>query len=303
MTHALNDILRDLIRRLREPSLKASNVIMWGCPVPSFGDICTATVATLGLNPSNREFVDDFGNELEGPQRRLHTLRSLGIERWDDAEETHLSQLVDACRYYFAANPYLGWFGDLEEILAAATSSYLGAPPTACHLDLIPYATTCKWTELTIKQRSTLLDHAGDTLGQLLRASAIRVLVVNGMTVVRNLEKLSGVIFEETEMKDWTLPRRNSEGVIGLAYRGKIHEVAGVKLSDAVQVVGYNHNIQSSFGVTKSVKVAIRDWVSQEVLEVFGEGSGQGALSRARYGTSLFPCESARIAGNTESIE
>lgn len=273
MTQQLNDILRDLIRRLQHRSLRASNVIAWGCPVPTFGDICQATVATLGLNPSSREFVDSSGNELEGRQRRLHTLRSLGLKRWDDADDNHLSQLVDACRFYFAANPYLGWFGYLEEILAAAASSYHGVRPTACHLDLIPYATKCKWTELTVKQRSTLLEHTADTLGHLLRASPIRVVVVNGMSVVRNLERLSGVTFEEIPMRNWTLPRQRSDGVMGFAYHGTIHEVAGVKLTGAVEVVGYNHNIQSSFGVTKAVKVAIRDWVSQQIREVLREGS------------------------------
>lgn len=287
MRKSLKNIFRDLVRRLQHPSLEASNVVTWGCPVPAFGDVCCATVATLGLNPSNREFVDNFGNELVGRQRRLHTLRSLGIERWDEADETHLRKLADACRCYFAVNPYLGWFGDLEKMLVAAASSYVGSPPTACHLDLIPYATTCKWTELTVKQRSILMDQAGDTLGHLLRASPIRVIVVNGMTVVRNLEKLSRITFEESEMKGWTLPRRNSDGVVGFAYHATIREVAGVNLARPVRVIGYNHNIQSSFGVTKNVKRAMRNWVSQQVSEVLGEGFRQGACSGARCGTSL----------------
>ena len=172
----------------------------------------------------------------------------------------------------------------------AAAASYHGRPATACHLDLIPYATTCKWTELTPKQRATLLDHAGDTLGELLRASPIRILVLNGMTVVDHLEKLSGVTFEEQEMKEWTLPRRSGDGVSGFAYRGTIHEIGGVNLLHPVHVVGYNHNIQSSFGVTTKVKLAIKRWIGREAKEVLGEGSGQTTCSEARCGTSLFPC-------------
>ena len=59
----------------------ATDMIPWSCPVPAFGDLLNSFVATLGLNPSNREFVDEEGNELEGAARRLHTLRSLSLSR------------------------------------------------------------------------------------------------------------------------------------------------------------------------------------------------------------------------------
>lgn len=291
IAHALSSTLLDLVSRLQHPSILGSNVIPWGCPVPSFGDLSTATIATVGLNPSNREFVDGFGTELEGTQRRLHTLRSLGLERWADVDERHLNEIMNSCRWYFARNPYLGWFGDLDDILVEAAASYHDLPATACHLDLIPYATTCKWTELTVKQRGTLLDHVGDTLGELLRKSSIRLLVLNGMTVVRNLEKLAAVEFEQQEMKEWTLPRKAGDGVLGLAYRGTIDQIAGVRLTHPVRVLGYNHNIQSSFGVTTKVKVAIKRWIGREAKGVLGAGSGQGTCSKARCNASLFPCE------------
>src|SRR2546422_2502451 len=59
-------ILTTLIDRLDSTAIVATDVIRWGCPVPAFGDLTCSQVATLGLNPSNREFVDDFGQELEG---------------------------------------------------------------------------------------------------------------------------------------------------------------------------------------------------------------------------------------------
>jgi hypothetical protein len=59
-------LLSRLVRDLVDSNMD-SNVIPWACPIPSFGDLTRARVATLGLNPSNREFVDERGNELDGP--------------------------------------------------------------------------------------------------------------------------------------------------------------------------------------------------------------------------------------------
>jgi hypothetical protein len=297
----LIDTLVDLINRFQQPWIKGAGVIPWSCPVPSFGDICTSTVATLGLNPSNREFVDHLGNELDGKHRRLHTLRSLRLKQWADVKGDHLEQIISSCRSYFSINPYLRWFADLEQMLTGASASYHARPATACHLDLIPYATTCKWTELTSKQRGTLLDKAGDALGALLRVSGIQLLVLNGMTVIRNLEQLAGVQFEEQRMKVWTLPRRSGRGVVGRAFCGTIHEVAGVRLSHTVRVLGYNHNVQSSFGVTNSVKMAITRWIGRKARELLYQSEGQTTWSAARRGTSFLPHQCRRAARHTAS--
>src|SRR6266404_1443749 len=98
----MNTTLSTLVKRLSEPTLSGANVIPWSCPVPSFGDLSGSRLATLGINPSNREFVDSSGNELDGPSRRLHTLKSLGLSRWSDANSGHVQSIVDSCRTYFS---------------------------------------------------------------------------------------------------------------------------------------------------------------------------------------------------------
>ena len=56
-----------------------AEVVPGSTPVVAFGDPFVATVATLGINPSLREFLNG-GQFLDGPSRRLATLRSLGAE-------------------------------------------------------------------------------------------------------------------------------------------------------------------------------------------------------------------------------
>lgn len=263
------DILSALVRRLDESGLHELGVIPWAAPVVSFGNLSQSKIATLGLNPSNREFVDVAGNELDGCSRRFHTLRSLNIKRWAEATDDHLQRIQDSCNCYFAGNPYDGWFQALDKLIVGTNLSYYGLFSEACHLDLVPYATACKWTELTNVQRTALLNSGGDALGLLLRESSVEALVLNGRSVIENLRLIGNCTFKREAIPDWTLPRRTSSGVTGYAYTGKLSQISGIGLGREISVLGYSHNIQSSFGVTTQVKTAIQQWITHSTNEVF----------------------------------
>ena len=265
--------LATLINRLATPAMSGTDIIHWGAPVPSFGDLSGATVATLGLNPSNREFVDDRGGDLLGPQRRFHTLNSLGLRSWLDAHAHHLQLILDSCRSYFLGNPYDRWFKRLDYVISGVGASYYYPSGSACHLDLIPYATARKWTDLTFRQRSSLLSVAADSLALLLRESPVRLLVLNGRSVVEQFQEVAGVRLERVEMTPWTLHRRRKPDVEGIGYSAYVTTLCGVRLSRPLLVLGYNHNIQSSFGVSTRAVTAIRDWVTQAAIEVIGEAA------------------------------
>ncbi len=260
--------LATLVDRLDSPAVNGAGVIRWGCPVPSFGDLGSARVATIGINPSNREFVDEAGNELQGPFRRFHTLTSLGLSSWSDVDARHLRLILDSCRMYFSGNPYHTWFKKLDQVVSGAEASFYDPSGTACHLDLIPYATAHKWTELTPRQRSSLLAVAADTLGLLVRDSPVRILILNGRSVVEQFKDITGIPLEAQEMPAWSLPRHPKGRVIGIAYKGVVETLSRIRLGRKITVLGYNHNIQSSFGVSGQVIQAIRDWISYAVSEV-----------------------------------
>jgi len=256
--------LDDLIERISLLAKENTSVIEWGSPVPMFGRLDRSRVATLGLNPSNREFVDAGGRELCGGERRFHTLASLSLAMWSDATAAHRQQIVEACTHYFTRNPYDGWFRKLDKIIMRSGSSYYAEKEPACHLDLIPYATSTKWSALRGQQRSTLLRQC-DTLGMLVRDSDVRVLVLNGASVVSNLQKMTSGELMACEMSGWELPRSKGPDVAGYAYKGWVRRIAGVDLGRDILVLGYNHNIQSSFGVTTRVIDAISEWIGAEV--------------------------------------
>jgi hypothetical protein len=141
---------------------------------------------------------------------------------------------------------------------------------SACHLDLIPFATSCKWGELTSEHKQNLLAVSGDALGRLVRDSPLQVLILNGSSVVSHFQNLCDSTFTSTPRREWELPRpkESGAGVAGYAYHGSIKVLAGVPLGRDVAVLGFNHNIQGSFGVTREVKALIRRWISKKATEV-----------------------------------
>jgi hypothetical protein len=263
--------LATLIAALEDRTAHRAGVIVWGCPVPTFGDLPRARVATLGLNPSNREFVDDQGKELRAEQRRFHTLRSLKLTSWSDANAGHLDNILAACCDYFRGNPYDRWFKRLDSVVSGTGSSFYDVERPACHLDIIPYATAQKWTKLSPGQRTDLLALSYDTLGLLLRNSSVRVLILNGQSVVMRFQEATGMALNSREVPDWSLPRKSGGYVRGVAYDGVVDALTGYRLRQELLVLGYNHNLQSSFGVTTAVIQSIRRWIAAEARGRFSE--------------------------------
>jgi hypothetical protein len=261
--------LTTLIDRLDSPVISGTEVIHWGSPVLSFGNLSNARVATVGINPSNREFVDEKGEELQGTARRFHTLKSLGIKSWSDVDARHIRLIVESCYSYFSGNPYDRWFRKLDQIILGTNASFYDSFHAACHLDLIPFATINKWAELNNRQHSLLISISGDTLGLLLKDSPVRILILNGESVVQQFQNIACVNLEKYDMPIWSLHRRSKSDVKGIAYRGIVNTLSGVALGHDVLVLGYNHNIQSSFGVTSKVVHLISKWIGQVYEEEF----------------------------------
>lgn len=255
----------NLIENFSTTAISETNIISWSSPIPAFGNPQLATIATLGLNPSNREFVDESGKELIGTCRRFQTLRSLGLGSWQEADETHANRVLADCRDYFVRNPYDTWFKKLDYLLSGVSASYYPPAGDACHLDLIPYATERKWTMLTRRQRELLRSVSGDSLANTLKNSPIRAIILNGQGVIDQFELLAKLRLARVHMPLWTLPRRTGAGVSGFAYTGVLSRLGEFELGRKVRILGYNHNLQSSFGVTKTVINAIRDWISSDL--------------------------------------
>lgn len=239
--------LTDLLARRSMPL----DVVPWASPVPYFGKIAKARVATVGINPSNLEFVDATGNPLVGPNRRLETLESLRLAAWKEADGQTVRRLARSYSMYFRVNPYRRWFDVLERVLAVGGHSYYDG--LAAHIDLVPFATAKKWGSLAVPVQRVLIREGRRPLAELIASSSVDVLVLNGRSVVNAFVESTDSALSVTTANHLNLPRAGGKWIQGLRWDGVITQIAGYDLGREVRVVGFNHNLQSSFGVTKQV--------------------------------------------------
>lgn len=258
----MENIIRDLIKILDSDKISTCDVIPWASPVVSFGSLQKAEIATVGINPSNLEFVNKNGFELDGLEnRRFHTLRSLQVNDWASIDSSHCTEILSKCDSYFENNPYDKWFKRLEAILPTDRFSYYEEKSNVCHIDLVPFATSKKWGNLTSFQKEQLLDISSESFALIIKNSSIDSLILNGQSVVNYFEKVVGCPLHKDPTPGLDLFRKNGKNVLGFAYKGVISQIGSINLQRNIRVYGFNHNIQSSFGVTNAVLDNLREWL------------------------------------------
>lgn len=232
-----------LTERICRPAPQGLPIVPGSTPVISFGNFLTARVATLGLNPSDREFLDSKDLELTGPLRRLATSTSLGIGNANSVPATAAQQVVDDCFTYFSRQPYRAWFNRLEPILQTLGTSYYS--DTACHLDLAHWATSPAWGGLNKHHHDQLLADGIPFLRQQLQSENLQCLLLNGSGVIGQFAGCFGVRFQVIEI------------VQGASLRPA--KILKGQLNDHLQVFGWSANIQSSYGVKQGLPSRIAE--------------------------------------------
>ena len=165
-----------VIERIRQTPPQGCSVVPGSTPVISFGDASKAHVATVGINPSCREFYD---NHIPS-----------GVQ---DAQ-----QVFADCNRYFHRNPYK-WFDKLSPVLGACGVSYYD--DSACSLDLVQWATDPVWGKLTKEQKEELLGPGTKFLKRQLRENQnIRLVLANGAGVIDHLREWLGFTFRQTKL-------------------------------------------------------------------------------------------------------
>src|SRR5437867_2169031 len=102
--------------RLRRPASASS--VRGSLPILFFGDLFRARVASVGFNPSDREYQDRAAAELQGRLRRLETLTSLGAAHREELTDKQCDRAIAAMTSYFDQGrpSYTTWFGHLANV-------------------------------------------------------------------------------------------------------------------------------------------------------------------------------------------
>lgn len=177
-----------IARRIRTPYPDIRYVLRGSTPVISFGDFRTAHVATLGINPSDSEFLQN-GEWLTGDKQRFATLRSLGLAAPEEASDADVAAIVHACCNYFqGTNPYWTWFRPLNKLIQDGLGVSYEAG-TAVHLDLVQWATSPVWRKIKSVDQKQLIQSDREFLREQLARENIKLVVMNGRSVMTQLER------------------------------------------------------------------------------------------------------------------
>lgn len=265
----------EVAERVRRRVPVGLGVVPGSLPVVSFGDPSRARVATVSLNPSWIEFLSPGGEWLLGGDRRLASLRSLGVDRSEDLSDGQVAEVVADCNTYFERPTwYRAWFHWLDSLLAGSgAGSYLDG--SACHLDLVQWATRPAQGELPRAAWRRLVDDDREFLAWQLAASGVGVVLLNGASIVTGLEEAG--IAGDFESDVLAFATGNGRPDRLRVFRGR----AGDALA-----LGWNRPLASA--VPAAGRQALLEWVTEQLAH-FGVRSDRQDVPRGR--------ETVRVAG------
>lgn len=193
------EIEERVIVRAMAPFPLIPQLVAGSTPVVSFGYPKSAKVATLGINPSSNEFLVGNGdkNPLAGQNKRLVDAEVLGNLKITSLDRQQALKVIQGCFSYFENNPY-EWFDALQEYaLNPVGASFKNG--TACHLDLVQWATDPVWQDPKMPKeiKSLLLNDDKDFLEYQLTHYNFSHVFLNGSTVLNQVEKLNLVRLEK----------------------------------------------------------------------------------------------------------
>ena len=174
-------------------------------PIPFFGDIENARVATISINPSFREFQDKNKNLLKLSEKRFVDREDLAIQDTDTLNDLQANLVYDSLLNYFNEDhkPYKSWFNWLDKYAGnmLKASYYNGS---MVHLDIYPWATKEKWSDLDEIYRERALQNY-NLLKGILKEQSFDYVYINGKEVKEQLEKYFETKIIENKQGQWTI--------------------------------------------------------------------------------------------------
>lgn len=225
-------------------------------PVLFFGDLPAARAATVGINPSQREYTDGQGQELVELQRRFETLQSLGAADRAALTPAQCDRAIATMRAYFRpGGPAYSWFAPLSRVLRGMGLDY--ATGEVAHLDLVQEATDPTWSTLVATdptEAAALRAADAPFLRWQIDAFPLCLLVCNGRTVLDGVRRLTGA---ETV----------SEGrAARLTWQIAVANVGGRTLS----IVGWNIPLLRPTGLTVAGQIALGEHLAARLHDLEG---------------------------------
>jgi len=193
-----SEIVEHLRARLRAPA--TPRTVPGSLPVLFFGDLYSASIATVGLNPSNQEYTDKRGVLLSGARQRFATLDSLGAADRSALTDAQCDEAIEWMRNYFGdGKPVYRWFNAHARVTDGLGVSFKDG--SAAHIDLVQESTYLTWSTLHETVHDELLRSDLPFLRWQLSSFGLRAIICTSKTVSRHIRSLFDIaIADEGEL-------------------------------------------------------------------------------------------------------
>ena len=190
------------IERVLRPKPKIKEILPGSTPVISFGNPHKSTVATLGINPSTKEFLIGNKNKRLRPigSKRLIDLEILKKQENEPLSIKDAEIIIQSCYEYFEnKNWYKSWFKPMEQMVLSQLgfSYFAGNSPKACHLDIVQWATDPVWSLVSKRSKELLVESDREFLAKQLKVHKFKFILLNGDSAIAGANQ-TGVVNCET---------------------------------------------------------------------------------------------------------
>ncbi|GIV28934.1 MAG: hypothetical protein KatS3mg033_2031 [Thermonema sp.] len=191
----LSELKSFLLCKISQPLPSVVRIVEKSVPIVFFGNIEKAEIATLSLNPSNKEFV-------KKGIKRLVDREVLGVKDNEKLNSQQAEMVYQSLLCYFKKNPYKGWFNHLNKLFQNKGYEYYN--DKIVHLDISPWATSDKWNKLSKDQRESIIDSSDSPIiKKVIELSNIRYLFINGKTTFDVFRELCKITPENIQEKNF----------------------------------------------------------------------------------------------------
>lgn len=200
----------NIIEYTQKPLPVGLDIVEQSVPICFFGNIETAKVATIGINPA----PNAFSSNSTLPDRDDFPVRDndyLSIEQ--------ATTVYNALLTYFN-RPYHSFFKKLETFVAPVLNCHY-SDGTMVHIDIVPWATKSCWTNIQDKKKQALITEYKDLFVKIIVESDIKQFFVNGSSIKNQLQEVLNLNWIDkiikTGKKNTTISVAKKDGTTFLA--------------------------------------------------------------------------------------
>lgn len=196
------DFYYKIIDLIKSPIDEKLEITKGSTPIPFFGDIEKSSSCTISLNPSDREFYTSRNELLVNTASRLCYRKMLGKKDNDVLSDHDAEIVLEKCNAYFKNRPYKQWFGKIDYFLKCFDNDLSYYNGTVVGLDLVQWATSPKWDDISENSKSVLLNQGLPFLKELLLQKKFKYIFLNGRTACSKICEHLGIKYDERSIND-----------------------------------------------------------------------------------------------------